>query len=445
MNLLFIPAVVTTLLMSVSFAEAAPCTTSDCIAKQDSSDGIRQYGGLGTKTYKKRVFDKTTKGWFRTDWNKVMARAVKDHSCAFEKHYPTLVAKVHWSEAYIDSNRKPTRSQARDPNWSNYVWNHPENGNGFVYDGITDALNDSLIDNGRGVAKLSVRVGLTATSDNMMPPAWMRKDKSLAWVEGVNTNNKADNWHVRFDNPEAVEHAADFMAAFLAKFGNNQGIHSVNLGEYYLGQTKYRPSGLSQGKYLAGVRDLWEKVAASAPRDGNGNRVNILQTNPLFDSQVTVDDLERIGIGMSESDTRLDLPITKAKESVALKKLYDGKKVHVMVDGDSRYACQGRRQGWDGTANPFGHKKGYSGVASPQELLWYHSEKGPVPTHSFFMSIADWCTGAPQTSTNFIDAVKKFGRCGSEATLWGAAPAAGKWADLIAPGKPNPPPALVIK
>lgn len=448
MKLPFIPAVISTLLMTAGLANAESCVSGDCVTSQSGASGIRQYGGLGTKSYDKRVFQKTTKGWFKTDWNKVMAKAVRDHSCAFEEHYPTLVAKVHWSEAYIDSSRKPTRAQARDPNWSNYVWNHPENGNGFVYDGITAALNDPLIDNGKGIAKLSVRVGLTATSDNRIPPVWMRNDKSLTWVEGVNTNKKADNWHVRFDNPTAVEHAADFLTAFLAKYGDNKGIHSVNLGEYYFGQKKYRPSNLNRGKYLVGVKNLWAKVAAAAPRDADGNRVNIVQTNPLFDSQVTVNDLERLGIGMSESDARLDLPITKAVESVALKKLYDGGKVHVMIDGDARYACQSRRQGWDGTPNPFGHKNEYSGVATPQELLWYHGENGPVPTHSFFLTIANWCKGAPQTSANFIDAVKSFGRCGTETAKWGAAPAAslnGNRVDSILPGKPSSPPAVAIK
>lgn len=378
-----------------------------------------------------------------------MAKVVKDNSCALKEHYPTLVGKVHWSEAYIDSSIKPTRAQARDPQWSNYVWNRPENGDGFVYDGIMDALNDPLIDNGKGIAKLAVFVGLTATSDNLIPPVWMRKDSSLTWVEGLNLNGKTDNWHVRFDNPAAVDHAADFLTALLAKYGNNKGIHSINLGEYFLGPTDSRPADLNRYNYLEGVKDLWSKVVEAAPLDENGQRINIVQTNPAFNSdetmEETLDYMEAIGIGYSGSDTVLRFTWGDESKTPRMRKLYDRKKVHVMIDGDARYACQGRRQGWDGTPNPFGHKEGYKGVATPQELFWYHSEKGPAPTHSFFMTIAYWCDG-PQTRENIIDAFKKFGRCGTETEKWGVAPAAfpnGGDASSIVLSKPKPPRVVV--
>lgn len=448
MKPLFIPMIFSTLLLTASIVNAAPCTSGNCVTSQKSFNGVRHYGGLGTKNWKKRVFGKTTKGWFRTEWNKVMATVVKDHSCALQEHYPTLVGKVHWSEAYIDSSIKPTRAQARDPKWSNYVWNQPENGNDFVYDGITDAVNDPLIDNGKGIAKLAVIVGLTASSDALIPPVWMRKDKSLTWLEPNNVAGKNDHSHVRFDNPVAVDHAADFLTALLAKYGNNKGIHSISLAEYFLGVLSDRPAGLNKDKYLVGVKNLWSKVVQAAPRDADGNRVNIMQFNPLLNAEVTINDLEALGIGISESDTQLHFGDAITRVTATMKKLYDGKKVHVMIGGDARFACQGRRQGWDGTPNPFGHKNGYSGVATPQELFWFHSDKGPVPTHSFFLTIANYCKGAPQTSANFIDAIKKFGRCGTETNQWGVAPVAfsnGSNNVGSVALKPNPPPAVIVK
>ncbi len=444
MKLLFIPTIISSLLLASTIVDAAQCSTENCITSQKSFDGVRQYGGLGTKNWSRMVLDKPSKGWFRTEWNKVMAQVVRDQSCAFEEHHPTLVAKAYWSHAYIDSRIKPTRAQARDPNWSNYVWNRRENGDGFVYDGISDALADPLIDNGDGIAKLAVIVSLTSTSGQLIPPQWMRNDSSLTWVEGVNGNGASGNWHVRFDNPEAVEHAADFLTAFLAKY-DSEGIHSVTLGEYYFGQKQYHPSDLNRNAYLLGVRNLWEKIIAAAPRDAHDNRVNILQTNPIFNDKVTLDDLEMLGMGMSESDTRLDFPVTKTPSTAAMRSLYDGEKVHVMINGDKRYACRGRTQNWDATPNPFGHRKGYSGIATPQELFWYHSDKGPAPTHSFFLAMAPECKGAPQTAANFIDAIEKFGRCGTETSRWGAAPVAAPMTNDSIANQPVPPPAIAIK
>ncbi len=430
---------------AISFAStvsAAPCDSNSCDSGQK---GVRQYAALGTKNWAKRVLDKPRKGWYTTEWNKRMAAVVdKAQSCAFDQHYPTLVAKFNWSDAYVDERIKPNRDQARDPNWSNYVWNQRETSSDFVYDGISDALNSSMVDNGRGKAKLAISIGLSATSDKLIPPLWMTSDSSLAWLEGKNSNGKSDNWHVRFDNARAVEHASDFLQAFLAKYGDNKGLHSVLLGEYYLGQRQYFPKGLNRGRYFSGVKTLWENVVKAAPRDGNGDRIDIVQTNPIFSSNVTASDLESLGMGISESDTNLDFPVSKNPVTAAMRELYDNRKVHVMIEGDARYACQGRRQTWDGTANPFGHKKGYSGVATPQEVLWYHGNKGPAPVHSLFMTIAPWCSG-PQNRANFIDAIEKFGRCGSETSQWGAAPAIlngkinGGGGEVVDSSKPNPP------
>lgn len=448
MKLLIIPTICSAVLLAANVASAQPCTTGNCDSKVQTSNEVRQYGGIGTRNWSRAVLDRPTKGWFKTEFNKVMAEVVKNHSCAIEDHYPTLGSKVLWSEAYIDSKIKPTRSQAKDPNWSNYVWNRPEPGSDFVYDGITDALNDPLIDNGKGIAKLSVLVGLTSTSGRMIPPVWMQRDRSLTWLEGVNQNGSTGNWHVRFDNPVAVEHAADFLAAFLAKYGNNKGIHSINIGEYYTGHKDYRPSDLNRDKYWHGMKALWAKVVQSAPRDENNQRVNIVQTNPVLWAGVTVRDMEEIGIGISESDTRLQFGGDDEFISTKMRELYEGEKVHVMINGDARFACSDRRQPWDGTPNPFGHSKGYSGVASPQEIFWYHSEKGVAPAHSLFLSMASYCKGSPQTPANFINAIKQFGRCGTDAKKWGAVPAAlpeGTNTASIARGKPTAPPAIAIK
>ena len=378
--------------------------------------GVRHYAGIGTKSWDDMAFRNPSNGWIVKEWNKVLAEVLRDAPGVFCNHYPVLGARAEWSRAYIDQNLKPTHEQAQDPNWSNYIWNQRE-------DGITNALNNPLIDNGNGIAKLYILIGITATSGQYLPPKWMRDDESLTWEGGKNTSGLVGNFHIRFDNPEAVEHVADFMTAFLKKFGDNTGVHSISLGEYYFGQEKDRPLNLNRNKYFAGARDLWERCVSAAPKDGDGNRVNILQTNPLFGGSVSVDDLEKIGIGMSESDTRLDLPVSKTPETQALKRLYDGKKVHVMIEGDSRYSRQGRKQTWDDTPNPFGHKEGYSGIATPQELYWYHGEKGPAPVYTLILNPADWAEG-PQNSKNIIDAIKTFGRGGRQSEEWGPSPAA---------------------
>ncbi len=392
-------------------------------AKAAGFAGVRHFAGIGTKSWSKLTFSKPGKGWIRPEWNKVMAKAVKEAPRAFDQHYPVLGAKLRWSRAYHNQNIKPTRKQAQDPNWSNYIWNRRE-------DGLTNALNDPLIAGGYGQAKLMVIVALTSSSNVYAPPAWMQKDKSLTWEEGKNNNGHSGAWHVRFDNPKAVDHASDFMIAFLKKFGNNQGLHSIVLGEYYLGLKKERPSNLNRGRYFRGVRTMWERIVRAAPRDGKGNRVNIVQTNPALENGVTVNDMERIGIGISESDTRLDLPVRynpKIPMIEHMRRLYNGKKVHVMMQGDGRYSLKGgRAQSWDGTPNPFGHRKGYSGVATPQELYWYHGAKGPAPLHTIIMAPVDYGNSV-QSSQNILKAIKEFGRGGSKASEWGPSPAQMPW------------------
>ena len=445
----FVPLMFFLITLTASTTKAAQCDAKDdCAANSKVAEEVRHYSAIGVKSSGRKVFDQPANGWFAAEWNKTMGKIVIDpQTCAFDNHYPAIAAKFRWSKAYVDELVKPTRSQARDPNWSNYIWNQKDKSSeSVVFDGISNALGGDLIDHGRGIAKLSVIVGLTATSDNLLPPAWMRTDKSLTWLEGENKNGKSSNWHVRFDNPVAVDHAADFLAAFLGKYGNDKGLHSINLGEYYFGQAKYIPSGLDKDKYRVGVKNLWSKIVQSAPRDSNGKRVNIVQANPLFSSQVTIEDMENIGVGITVSDIDLDFPISKRPETAALRNLYDRGRVHVMIDGDARYACDGRRQRWDGTPNPFGHGNGFTGVATPQEAFWYHSESGPAPTHSIFMTIATWCS-SPQTTANFVDAVKKFGRCGTETSEWGVAPATFPGGvnvvDSTPSSKPSPPQLVV--
>ena len=94
-----------------------------------------------------------------------------------------------------------------------------------------------------------------------------------------------------------------------------------------------------------------------------------------------------------------------------------------MIGGDSRYSRIGRKQTWDGTPNPFNHPAEYSGVATPEEIFWYHGEKGPAPIYTLLLAPADYDDG-PQTSRNIIDAIKAFGFGGSQYEEWGPSPAA---------------------
>jgi hypothetical protein len=129
------------------------------------------------------------------------------------------------------------------------------------------------------------------------------EEKGLTWTESDG------HCHVRLDIDEGWRWMADFYAAFVKKNGSDAKIAHITMGEYFPGNSGVPPS-VDLQLFKANVKKVWQQVIAAAPKDATGNRINIVQVNPItFGGDVTADDMAAIGIrasiGASDSDPYL--------------------------------------------------------------------------------------------------------------------------------------------
>ena len=347
--------------------------------------------------------------WFNEEYDN-FARKIKEAAPgAFEDVYACVIKKFRWREFYVNKRLAPrNRTEAQDPNWSNYRWNN--------VDIIGQLLaSDPIV---AGEAKLSVLIADSSTAENSAMPSWFI---SAGYVFGDSSKRVLN---IRLWDKNAREALIDFYIAFLRKYGNEQGLHGLALGEYFLETPNLKPSDWSAPGYYRGRRDVWREISAAAPLDESGRRLAIFQTHPLLGHGVSAQDLIELGVGVSQSDTKIFLKgcgssagCDKGSWEWLLNQVSG--KVPTMINGDSKMAVVGRKFPFPAN-NPFGYAAGSRHSASPQALLWYHGTKGFAPVNSFFLML-EW-TAEPQTLENYIDGVKRFGAGGSESNRWGVSP-----------------------
>ena len=227
-----------------------------------------------------------------------------------------------------------------------------------------------------------------------------------------------------------------FFTALLTRWGNDPGLHSVNISEYFAGNADSHPADFNLAEHVQGRASTWQRIVDAAPLDANGNRVAIVQTSPLLHSGITAADLANAKVGISQPDPDVfqhdcgsELPGSKLCElgsvSRGLQDLFGV--VPSFITQDDRYARIGRRSGgWPSSSNlsnPFGIAAGGSEVASMEQVLWYRCNMVPTDSTMFHLSTASAAQGI-WDEDSFFRALGRFGVGGSESCGSGAFPPA---------------------
>ncbi len=218
----------------------------------------------------------------------------------------------------------------------------------------------------------------------------------------------------RFDKPECRAYAEAWALAVLDRYTNDERLGSVKLGEYFPNANAAgTPSDLDKVAYEAGYEAFLERLAAEAPRDASGRRVNIHQSNPIFtNKQLVCSDMARIGIGISASDqfgfgeTQTNFDCRKSLHGV-VPMAVPGDQVEIVRD-NSKWT-------WDGTPNPWGYTLGQSVTLSVPHIAWFYGHDGPMPMDQEFIL-------APGIMEQFQVAMDQFGPGGSLRDKWGGTP-----------------------
>ena len=395
---------------------ATPVTTS---AGLFPNSNIRYTRAIGVRT-NGREFPEL--GWFRRNWEGPMSRAVSTFPAAFSANTAAVLGKgLRWRDCLVDSSLFMTVAEMADPGHPNYIWNQPSR------DGLTEALNDPLVRG--GTAKIALVVGDTASGSPRSVPLFM-VGMNLSFGGNGNENETV----LRLDRSLARDYSVAFYSAILRRWGNDAGLHTIILGEYFAGNSANFPSDFTLAEHVRGRASMWQRIVDAAPLDDNGNRVAIVQSSPLLNSGVTAQDLVTAKVGVSQPDPDIfqhgcgsELPENKLCEpgsvSRGLQDLFGV--VPSFITQDDRYArLQRQSGGWpssDGLPNPFGIGPGERVVASIEHVMWYRCNVVPTDGTMFQLSargVADdiWDEAA------LFKGIGRFGAGGSERCGQGAFP-----------------------
>jgi len=355
-------------------------------------------------------------GWFRSNWNGTMSRAVARYPEAFSNGVGAVLGKsMRWRDCLVDSSEFMTVEEMADPDHPNYVWNQPNR------DGLTEALNDPLVR--EGVAQIALVVADSASGARRAVPLFLT-ELGLSYTSSTDSRNEV----LRFDLPMAREYATAFFTAILAKWGDNEGLHSMNISEYFAGNASNFPADFSLADHIRGRASMWQPIVDAAPLDENGNRVAIVQTSPILNSGVTAQDLIEAQIGISQPDPDVfqhrcadnvpnDTLCEEGSVSRGLQDLFGV--VPSFITQDTRYALTGRRSGgWPSTdllANPFGIDGGETRVANIEQVFWYRCNVVPTDSTMFNLS-GDEAVAGIWDEASFFNALGRFAAGGSDAS-----------------------------
>jgi hypothetical protein len=364
--------------------------------------GIRWYPLMG-------VYAGTNQGWvsepalidqqYANYVGPTRENAYLDLDADDERYWFVGGRKIRWRDVLVNESLAPTsRAQAQDPNWSNYKWNQN--------DVITEMLNAST-NVTANKAKLGIFVAVTATSERNPVPAFLMNDpRGLTWTDGQGKD------HVRLDKQAGYEAVADFLIALTKRYGNDTRIASIAIGEYYTNPDGGGlPADLDYDAFRTNIKHVWSQVIAAAPPDADGERINIVQTQPILSGDfVTATDMANIGIGISGSGAQL-FAASDPMDSVR-QQLYGV----VPLQHQVNTGPLGGPATWDGTPNPWGFTNGQTVPMRYEHVAWYHSNKGKVPLDSLYMR--DNSTYISQ----WHEAYGRFGPNGTDSGRWGQIP-----------------------
>lgn len=272
--------------------------------------------------------------------------------------------KYRWADFLVDETRRPTSAQASDPNWSGYRWNQDDNLEQML-DASTKVASDK--------ARACLFVAFTATSNEGSVPQWMINDPdSLTW-------RGSGGDHVRMDKPEALRAVTDFYIALIKHYGDDKRIAQLTIGEYFPG-TGSPLTSAQKFTFVQNMKIFWTEVIAAAPRDANGKRMAILQSNPITGANLGATDLRAIGVGVSGSDPEM----FEGSDTDTLQRALYGD-VPTQHQVNANRLVKGYQIRWDGTPNPWGFAAGTTNAIRYEYLAWYHGTLGPTPLDSMLM------------------------------------------------------------
>jgi hypothetical protein len=306
--------------------------------------------------------------------------------------------KMKWRDCLVDENLAPTsRTQARNPNWSNYRWNQQD-------------IFAEMLAGSSAVSQDKVMLGLfvavTATSaKNAVPTRLFRDTRKLTWTDGQGMD------HVRLDKDEGWWAVADFLVAMTQRYGLDKRIASLTIGEYYTNPKGGGiPADFDYNSYRANAKKVWSDVTQNAPKDTSGARMNIVQAEPIVSGGfVTANDIANIGIGVSGSAARIF-----ASDSLdSLRQQLYGV---VPLQHQANSGTIGDPVTFDGTPNPWGYAKGRTVAQRYEHVVWYFGSRGVAPLDSMYL-------GADSSLRDqWVQAYDQFGPNGSLVAQWGQLP-----------------------
>lgn len=374
---------------------------------RESLTGIRFYPGIGI-----RAGGKTWKGdatLVQEHYDQYAAPREGRYFLTTPRFWFIAEKKLLWREFLVDETQAPfSHEQARDPNWSNYRWNQD--------DVLSSMLQARAIKDNK--AKLNIFVAMTATSEHHPVPLWM-KEKGLTWEDSL----KGGRTHVRMDLEEGWRSMADFLVALVKKYGESTQVANIVIGEYYISSGP--PADFDPRLYRANASKVWTDVINNAPKDVDGNRINIVQSNPILarGGDITAVDIADLKLGVSGSDPHLfrntcgehsDALCTPGTLDRARQDLYGT--VPLAHQCGANLFRRGHRVTWPEISNPFGFAAGQTVTLRLEHVVWYFSCKGVIPLNSMTMS------ESPVLTDDWFPTFDRFGPNGTDAAAWGQLP-----------------------
>jgi hypothetical protein len=314
--------------------------------------------------------------------------------------------KLTWREFLVDETKAPSsHAQARNSDWSNYKWNQN--------DILAKMVQAPAIVDDR--AKLSIFVAMTATSEVEPVPRWMIR-KGLTW------RDRQDRVHVRQHLEEGWRWMADFLVALVRRYGNSPHIATLVLGEYY--PSGNFPADFDPDVFRANAKKIWGAVIATAPKDAGGNRLNVLQSNPIMTGgTIRTADIAELKLGVTGADPYIfrngcgepDSPLCDSGTTDRARQDLYGI-VPLQHQCSANLFRRGYEVTWTGIRNPFGYAAGQTVPIRLQHVAWYFGSKGVIPLNSLIVK------DDPAVKDDWFPTLDRFGPNGTAAAEWGQIP-----------------------
>lgn len=244
-------------------------------------------------------------------------------------------------------------------------------------------------------------------------------EQGLTWVD----TKKGGRTHVRMDVEEGWRSMADFLVALVKRYGESPQVANIVIGEYYISSGP--PADFDPHTYRANAHKMWSDVIDNAPGDVNGNRISIVQSNPILarGGDVTASDIADLKLGMSGSDPHLFRDgCGEHSDGLCAPGTPDRARQDLCGLVPLTHQCganlfgSGFRVTWPGISNPFGFEAGHTVALQLEHVVWYFSNKGVIPLNSMTMS------KDPVLEDDWFPTFDRFGPNGTDVAEWGQLP-----------------------